>query len=203
MAKMDHRLAIVVCGPPASGKSTLGAALAETLPAVLIDQDIATAPLVGVVASLIDVYDLEDPRLATATRRARYETITGIAENNLRVGNAVVLVAPFTKERRDRAAWDELSQRLQEAGGTVTMLWLSLEPEQILQRLRARAVERDAEKLKDTQGFLDRLDLAPPVGPHLPIPAAGPVDHIVPSIVRHLRSSAQLAIDGKADNNAV
>jgi predicted kinase len=188
MAKIEDRpVALVVTGPPASGKSTVGAVLAGELRAALIDQDIATGPLVGVVGSLINVHDLDDPRLAALTRAARYESITRIAEDNLRIGNAIVLVAPFSSERQKLPAWDRLSQRLRAAGGgTATMVWLYLERQQLLQRLRARGADRDAGKLRDEGGFLDRLDLTPPVGPHLPVNAAGPVDHIVRSIVTHL-----------------
>ncbi|MDT4976001.1 MAG: hypothetical protein QOG98_1759, partial [Pseudonocardiales bacterium] len=63
--------ALVVCGAPASGKSTLGRALATRLGAAILDQDVLTAPLVAVVSALLGSADLDSPELAGATRAAR------------------------------------------------------------------------------------------------------------------------------------
>jgi hypothetical protein len=153
----------------------------------LIDLDVATDPLLSVIGSLINVDDVDDPRLAGLTRADRYETITRLAEDNLRVGNPVLLVAPFTEERKNLQAWEELVDRLHRAaGGAVTMIWLSLSREELLQRMRARGAERDKAKLNKEQRFIDQLDLGPPVGPHIAIHAVGPVEQIVGSIVMQL-----------------
>lgn len=185
--------ALLIAGPPASGKSMVGASLARTLGAALIDLDVATEPLLSVIRSLVHVDDVDDPRLATLTRADRYETITRMAEDNLRIGNTVLLVAPFTEERRNIHAWEELVDRLHRAaGGAVTMIWLYLSREELLQRMRARRADRDEPKLSGEQEFLDRLDLGPPVGPHIPIHAVGSVHDIVRSIVMQLRADFAL-----------
>ena len=198
MSKGDARpAALLIAGPPASGKSTVGASLAGTLGATLIDQDLATGPLLSVIVSLVNVNDIDDPRLVTLTRAGRYETITRLAEDNLRVGNTVLLVAPFTEERRNLHAWEELVDRLHRAaGGAVTMIWLYLSREELLQRMRDRGADRDAAKLSGEQRFIDQLDLGPPVGPHIPIHAFGSVDQIVRSILMQL--GADLALPSTA-----
>ena len=86
-----------------------------------------TGPLVGVVADLVGVHDLDDDRLARPTRDARYETIAAVAEENLHAGMPVVLVAPFSRERRDLHAWEALDGRLRAAGGSPLLVWLHLE----------------------------------------------------------------------------
>jgi predicted kinase len=194
MATTDARpAALLIAGPPASGKSMVGESLARTLGAALIDLDVATEPLLSVIGSLVNVDDLDDPRLATLTRADRYETITRLAEDNLRVGNTVLLVAPFTEERKNIHAWEELVDRLHRpAGGAVTMIWLYLSREELLQRMRARGADRDEPKLSREQRFVDQLDLGPPVGPHIPIHAVGSVDQIVSSIVTQLRADFAL-----------
>lgn len=194
MSKGDARpAALLIAGPPASGKSTVGASLAGTLGATLIDQDLATGPLLSVIGSLANVDDIDDPRLVTLTRAGRYETITRLAEDNLRVGNTVLLVAPFTEERRNLRAWEELGDRLHRAaGGAVTMIWLYLSREELLQRMRARGADRDAAKLSREQRFIEQLDLGPPVGPHIPIHAFGSVDQIVHLILTQLRADLAL-----------
>jgi hypothetical protein len=69
------------------------------------------------------------------------------------------------------------------------MFWLYLSREELLRRMRTRAADRDAEKLRGQQRFIDQLDLGPPVGPHIPIHAVGSVDQIVRSIVMQLEGS--------------
>jgi predicted kinase len=185
--------AILVAGPPASGKSTVGAALAKTLGATLIDQDVATGKLLRIIESLVNVDDIDDPQLAMLTRPARYETVTRLAEDNLRLGNTVLLVAPFTAERKNLPAWQELCHRLRRAGGgAVVMVWLYLSREELLQRLRVRGADRDAAKLRSEQRFIDQLEFGPPVGPHIPVHAVGSVDAIVHSIVIQLRADLAL-----------
>jgi predicted kinase len=198
MGTTDARpAALLIAGPPASGKSRVGASLARTLGAALIDLDAATEPLLSVIESLVKVDDIDDPRLATLTRADRYETITRLAEDNLRVGNTVLLVAPFTEERKNLHAWEELIDRLHRApAGAVTMIWLYLSREELLQRMRTRGADRDEPKLSREQRFIDQLDLGPPVGPHIPIHAVGSVDQIVHSIVMQLR--ADFALPSKA-----
>ena len=190
MGTADARAAaILITGPPASGKSLVGTALARTLGATLIDLDVATEPLVSVIRSLVNVDDIDDPRLATLTRAERYETITRLTEDNLRLGNTVLLVAPFTEERKNLRAWEARADRLHRAaGGTVIMIWLYLSREELLQRMRARGALRDEPKLRGEQRFIDQLDLGPPVGPHIPIHAVGSVDQVVRSIVMQLRA---------------
>ena len=194
MGTTDARpAALLVAGPPASGKSTVGASLARTLGVTLIDQDVAIGPLLSVIGSLVNIDDIDDPRLATLTRADRYETLSCLAEDNLRVGNTVLLVAPFTEERRNLHAWEELHHRLRQAGGgAVTMIWLYLGRDELLRRLRARRADRDAGKLRGEQRYIDQLDLGPPVGPHIPIHAVGSVDQIVRSIVMQLRADFAL-----------
>jgi predicted kinase len=194
MAIADARpAAILVAGPPASGKSTVGAALAKSLGATLIDQDVATGQLLSVIESLVNVDDIDDPQLATLTRPARYETVIRLAEDNLRLENTVLLVAPFTAERKNLPAWQELCHRLRRAGGgAVAMVWLYLSREELLHRLRVRGADRDAAKLRSEQRFIDQLELGPPVGPHIPVHAVGSVDAIVHSIVMQLRADLAL-----------
>jgi predicted kinase len=190
MGTTDARpAALLIAGPPASGKSMVGVSLARTLGASLIDLDVATEPLLRVIGSLVKVDDIDDPMLATLTRADRYETITRLAEDNLRIGNTALLVAPFTEERKNLPAWEELADRLHRAAdGAVTMIWLYLSRDELLQRMRARRADRDEPKLSKEQRFIDQLDLGPPVGPHIPIHAVGSVDQIVHSIVMQLRA---------------
>jgi predicted kinase len=181
--------AVLLSGWPGSGKSTVGRALASRVGAALVDQDTVTGPLVTVVADLVGVHDLDDPRLAASTRAARYETVTAVAEENLRVGTPVVLVAPFSRERRDVHAWEALDARLRAAGGSPLLVWLHLDPVAVVERLRVRGATRDLSKLADASSFLTGLDQGPPVGPHIVVNAQRGVVAVVDEIVAALAVS--------------
>ncbi len=180
---MNGLAAVLIGGPPATGKTTLAAALAPHLGAAVLDLDVATGPLVRVVSELIGVHDLDDPVLAGLTRAARYDTLLGLAAANLRAGLPVVLVAPFTAERGQLSAWATLTRRIP---GEPTMVWLHLPPGELIGRLTRRALARDENKIRDPASFLTGLDLDPPVIPHLPLDASQPTPTLVKSVLDHL-----------------
>jgi len=175
--------AVLIGGPPATGKSTLAEALAPHLGAALLDLDVATGPLTQVVAGLVGETDLDAPALASITRAARYETLLDLAEANLRAGRPVILVAPFTTERAHTDAWAATVKRL---ASDPTMVWLHLPPDEIVRRLTRRAETRDEYKIRDPASFTAALDLTPPVIPHLALDASQPTATLVRAILDHL-----------------
>jgi predicted kinase len=190
------RHAILISGAPATGKSTLAAALAPRLGAAVLDIDVATGPLTQVVSGLIGVADLGDPRIAQLTRAPRYDTLFALAEENLRAGLSVVLVAPFTAER-SAAGWNAVVGRLETPAAAVALVWLHLPRHQLLDRLQQRDAARDADKVKDPDAFLATVDRDPPAAPHLSVDAATRVADQVDRVVAHLAHRG-LAIDGTA-----
>jgi predicted kinase len=181
--------AVLLSGAPASGKSTLSHLVARELRAAVIGQDIATGPLVDVVQRLVGVDDLDDPRLAGLTRDARYRVLLDLAVDNLAAGMPVVLVAPFSMERADPAAWAATRDRLVAAGGTPLLVWLRLEPADVLRRLRERAAPRDAAKLADEGAYLARAAATAgdqPVVPHLALDATRPPEVLARAVLEAL-----------------
>src|SRR3954453_16901534 len=183
MAEAQGLPVVLLSGWPGSGKSTVGRTLASRLSAALVDQDTVTGPLVAVVADMVGVQDLDGVRLAGLTRDARYEAVAAVAEENLRGGIPVVLVAPFSRERRDPRAWETLDTRLRAAGGSPLLVWLHLDPLAAVGRLQARGAPRDRAKLADPGSFLARLDQGAPVGPHVVVNAERPPAAIVEEIM--------------------
>ena len=188
--------AVLISGAPATGKSTLAAALAPRLGAALLDLDVATGPLTGVVSRLLGRADLSDPRLAGLTRTARYDTLFALAEDNLRAGMSVVLVAPFTAERSTEEGWNAAARRLSTHALGLTLVWLHLPPDELLERLKRRAAARDADKVDNPAAFLSTVDSGPPEVPHLPLDALAPVDHLVERVIEYLAHRG-VAIDGR------
>jgi predicted kinase len=180
---MKRAAAVLIGGPPATGKSTLATALAPALGAALLDLDVVTGPLTRVVSGLIGVRDLDDPVLAGLTRDARYDTLLDLADVNLRAGLPVILVAPFSRERAEPSAWAATARRI---AADPVMVWLHLPPEELIQRLAGRALSRDEDKIRDPVSFLTGLDLEPPVVPHLALDASQPAGTLVRSVLDHL-----------------
>src|SRR5438105_2004755 len=149
--RVNRLAAVLIGGPPATGKSTLATALAPHLDAAILDLDVATGPLTRVVSGLIGVPDLDDPVLAGLTRDARYDTLLGLADANLRAGRPVVLVAPFSAERARPSAWAATARRIP---ARATMVWLHLPPQELVRRLARRALARDENKIRDPASFL-------------------------------------------------
>jgi predicted kinase len=191
---MKRPPAILISGAPATGKSTLAAALAPRLGAAVLDIDVATGPLTRLVSDLIGVADLSDPRIARLTRAPRYDTLFALAEDNLRAGIPVVLVAPFTAER-SADGWNAVAGRLAAHAADVALVWLHLPPRQLVDRLRQRDAARDADKVRDPGAFLATVDRDPPAAPHLSVDAATRVPDQVNCVVAHLADRG-LAIDG-------
>ena len=129
-------------GPPGSGKSTLGRAVAARTGACLLDLDTATNPLIAQIATLTNAGDdLDHPSLRGAVRDARYRCLTDLAAENVRVGRSVVLVAPFTREGADADAWQQLARAMLPA--VPLLIWVDVPPAVALQRRQQRGQARD------------------------------------------------------------
>lgn len=181
-------LAVLVSGAPASGKSALGAALAGRLAAALLDQDVLTGPLTGVVADLVGSDDLDHPVLRERTRTARYESVLATAVANLAVGRPVVAVAPFSLERSDAAAWAVTRDRLCAAGGDPVLVWLRVAPDELLRRMRARGAGRDRGKLADPTRLRDAAK--PPRVEHIELDGTRPTEWLADHLAARLAAGA-------------
>jgi predicted kinase len=172
--------AVVVAGAPASGKSVLGAAIARRMRAALLDQDVLTGPLTAVVAGLLGAApgDLDDPGVRATTRDAAYRALVDTARDCLAAGVPTVVVAPFTAERADPAAWAALVERLAAPGG-VRLVWATCPAEELIRRMKAREAARDRRKLADVEAFLASATVAEPAVPHLTVDTSRPFDHQV------------------------
>lgn len=179
-------VALLVSGPPASGKTTLARVLAERIDACLLDLDVVTGALTEAVGKLVGSTDLDSPAFAGELRSARYECLFAAAEDNLRIGRPVVLVAPFTAERTVPEAWESLRDRMIAAGGRPSLVWLRVSRDELVRRLRARGADRDAAKLADPESFLVTHSVAAPVVDHVAVDA---VDNVSDQVARILAAT--------------
>lgn len=147
--------AIIVCGVPASGKTTFAQGLARELHWTYLDLDTLTNPLFEYMGGefLVDVPTSEPP-VRASVNDIRYTCLFDTARENLGLGNNVVIVAPFTSERTFPAAWARLVERLAIPDSRVHLAWMDTPAEEVVIRMQLRGAARDLEKIKEPGRFL-------------------------------------------------
>ncbi len=130
-------LAIAVCGPPASGKSTLAAAIAEASGLAVLASDLVRKELGGIAPTERGRQGLYG---ADVTRRV-YAQIAERAAREVDSRGGAILDATFGR----REARDLLRASL---AGT-PLLWAACEVPRALALARAAARERDPERISD------------------------------------------------------
>ena len=136
----------VVAGPPGAGKTSVARLLAARLspPAAVLDKDIVYG---GFAAAVIHTAGQppglrEGPWYDAHVKVHEYAGLAATARDIRASGCPVVIVAPFTNEIHDPHRWDGL---LRDVGGEpVRLVWLSVEPSALYERLIDRASPNDA-----------------------------------------------------------
>ena len=146
-------------GIAGTGKSELSKAILEQLWAVYLDNNF-----------LADVFSpksrTDEPYLAI--RENLYDALYRITEENLRVGNSVLLDAPHIKQVQD-AEWCRSIQRLvDETGARLCVIRCYCREQVLRERLQIRGEERDRWKLENWETFLAQEPARIPIPfPHL------------------------------------
>src|SRR4051812_46990317 len=116
MLELQHQTAVLVAGAPGSGETTIARLAARALGAALID---IAAPAAA----------------ATAGRDETYHGLLARAAAAAGTGGHVLVAAPFTRERRDPAAWARVEARLRAAGAEAVLVWTRVPEATLLERL--------------------------------------------------------------------
>jgi predicted kinase len=163
---VDGRLH-VVCGPPASGKSTYGRKLARRLGALFLDSDQVGERLVraGLAMAGKDPDDRDSPEYKSAFRDAVYETLFDLAAAHLTY-LPVVIAGPFTREMGCIDWPQALQRRLAEEP---VIHWVHCPPEIRRARIESRGESRDLPKLAAWSTYLATCREDPPLCPHVAI----------------------------------
>ena len=160
----------VVAGAPGAGKSTAADALRRRLRPVpaLLDKDTLFAGLVAeILAASGRPYDeREGDWYDEHVKVHEYGGLTAAAAQIRAAGCPVLLVAPFTQQIRDPAAWERWVGRL--GGEPVRLVWVRCDVPTLQGRIEARGRRRDRAKLDAFAAFAARVRPAePPPVPHL------------------------------------
>jgi sugar-phosphatase len=154
---------VVVAGVAGSGKSTLGRELATAMRLPLLDLDAVTNPLLDrLVGPVLSTHWLAGPH-AEVIRDGRYAALRAVAGDVVATAGGAVLVAPFTEELTDGAAWAELAAAV--APAEIRVVHLDAAPELLALRRTERGASRDGHRPDDT-------GTASPAVPHIGLDAS-------------------------------
>ncbi len=97
----------IVCGLPASGKTSYARQLASDIGAAYFDSDTATDFIIQAAqyAAGVDPHDRDSPAYKATFRQPVYATLFALAHDNL-PHTDVILAGPFTQELKDIQAWE-------------------------------------------------------------------------------------------------
>ncbi|MFE3028456.1 AAA family ATPase [Nocardia tengchongensis] len=149
----------VVCGFPASGKSTAARYLADITDAVIIDKDTFAPDLEeSVMAELTgNPFDRDS---ATYMRVVNPHIYSAFIHQAFAVASRVPVIvdAPFighvqAAAGRRLSLSDHICSRVSMTPPPIRTVWISSHPNQIRERMSDRAAERDAGKLADWQTY--------------------------------------------------
>lgn len=158
--------AFVICGAPASGKSTYGAALAQKHSAALLDIDTCTELLVKSALRITnrDPNDRDSLYFKETFREPIYSTLFNIARENLPWIDTVI-VGPFTKELQSH---DWLQRLKEDLCAEVEIHYLTADINEIKKRMEIRNNPRDIPKLNDWDSYIKYFEgMKRPVFDHI------------------------------------
>lgn len=137
----------IVCGLPASGKTTFAKKLAKELGAAFFDSDTTTDLIIQAAhtAADLDPHDRDSPLYKKTYREPVYETLFALATDNL-THTDVIIAGPFTSELKDQEAWEHvLKIRFKDA--VVNLHHIKIDEDLRIQRMKKRNALRDKNKL--------------------------------------------------------
>ena len=139
----------IVCGLPASGKTTFGKDLALQEAAAFLDSDTTTDLIIQAAhkAACLDPHDRDSPLYKRTYREPVYDTLFAIARENLPHLN-VVIAGPFTSEVNDLPKW-QLALEKFFPKNSVKIHHLQIPEETRMQRMKSRGALRDKAKTSD------------------------------------------------------
>jgi predicted kinase len=152
---------ILLMGVAGSGKSTLAREIIRRIQAVYLDNN-----------QIADAF-FPDTRTSSGYRKMRsgfYKALYMIAQDNLKLGNSVLLDAPHVKEAQTSQWRDFIKGLVGETDSTLVVIRCLCSENTLRTRISLRGEARDKSKLEHWSEFLSEQPIDPPIDfPHLDI----------------------------------
>ena len=157
------RKLIMVAAPPAAGKNYVSDLICRKIDGIAyLDKDDLSPLLRRAFAVAGERMDMDGSFYSENLRNYEYETLLTLAFSNLRYSGIVLVNAPFSREVRDENFMRELKKRANASGAELILVWVSVPPEICYERMRARASDRDTEKLENFWEYAKHINYTPP-----------------------------------------
>jgi gluconate kinase len=145
-------LLIVFAGKPATGKTTLARIIATEEGITYLDYDTLVQPFLEHIEKAYGLGGTDRYGFYRMWRECCYTTVMDVVLENIRLGNSVILTAPFSRELKDP---DYPSHLREMAGCSFSLLLCYMAPplSQHLQMMRLRSSHRDEDFLNNEERF--------------------------------------------------
>jgi predicted kinase len=153
-------------GVSGTGKTTIAARLATGVPTVFLDRDTVGGRFIEalLVAEGLDPDDRDSEFYKKHLRELEYKTTEDVCVDNLKLGQNVFMVSPFTQELKNREWIGNLLARAgksrEEVEVKVLIVILSNSAEQ-KERILARKATRDEWKLDHWDEYWSQIEFIP------------------------------------------
>jgi DNA-binding transcriptional regulator YhcF (GntR family) len=163
---------LLVGGYAGSGKTELGRILARQTGWPMLDKDTLTRSVVEAALEVLgqSPHDRDSETYVNMIRPREYECLMAATRENVECGNSAIVTAPFVKEFGDPAWISRTQAMFNGMNASTTLVWVFCDADTMHTYVRHRGAARDAAKLSDWPGWLDRISVEfRPQAPHVVI----------------------------------
>lgn len=158
----DRVTFVIITGCAGSGKTSLGKKIARETGWAYIDKDTVTRDFTDFI--LVDKgkskSDRESDVYCNEIRPVEYQITFKVCDENLRLGNSVILTIPFIAQIQDYGKWQKMVQEygLDLDDVVVKFVWINHDEGSEYTRVTKRNADRDGYKLQHWEEYTRGLE---------------------------------------------
>jgi len=176
---LSQRSLILVMGIAGAGKSTLARALCRRIHLTYLSTDPITDPFFPDTRESPEYHEMR-PRI--------YEAMYRLAEENLSIGNSVLLDAPHLSQMKNPEGIEQIQGLAQKGHAHLSIIRCWCRDEELHRRITARGEQRDLPKLNNWSSFLMDQSICIPVD-HIEIDMEESLENNLLKVIDYLHRS--------------